>query len=89
MLKQLNIIGMGSLNGITTIHTTNHKYDRSERLYRYVLRLNTTFFIRFHRSYIIYKNDIKEVQLWFNYTFIVILTNGVKMHVGRSFMTDF
>ncbi|MUK58873.1 DNA-binding response regulator, partial [Pseudomonas aeruginosa] len=42
-----------------------------------------------HRSYIINTKHIKEVQQWFNYTYMVILTNGVKMQVGRSFMKDF
>lgn len=52
-------------------------------------RLNPAYFIRIHRSYIINTKHIKEVQQWFNYTYMVILTNGVKMQVGRSFMKDF
>ncbi len=35
MLKQQNIIGIGTHNGITTIHTTNHKYETTEPLNRY------------------------------------------------------
>ena len=34
MLKQQNIIGIAH-NGITTIHTTNHKYETTEPLNRY------------------------------------------------------
>ena len=75
--------------GITTIHTTNHKYETTEPLNRYEKRLNPAYFIRIHRSYIINTKHIKEVQQWFNYTYMVILTNGVKMQVGRSFMKDF
>lgn len=56
---------------------------------RYEKRLNPAYFIRIHRSYIINTKHIKEVQQWFNYTYMVILTNGVKMQVGRSFMKDF
>lgn len=89
MLKQQNIIGIGTHNGITTIHTTNHKYETTEPLNRYEKRLNPAYFIRIHRSYIINTKHIKEVQQWFNYTYMVILTNGVKMQVGRSFMKDF
>lgn len=89
MLKQQNIIGIGTHSGITTIHTTNHKYETTEPLNRYEKRLNPTYFIRIHRSYIINTKHIKEVQQWFNYTYMVILTNGVKMQVGRSFMKDF
>ena len=81
MLKQQNIIGIGTHNGITTIHTTNHKYETTEPLNRYEKRLNPTYFIRIHRSYIINTKHIKEVQQWFNYTYMVILTNGVKMQV--------
>ncbi|MDO6152349.1 LytTR family transcriptional regulator DNA-binding domain-containing protein, partial [Staphylococcus aureus] len=44
---------------------------------------------RIHRSYTISTKHIKEVQQWFNYTYMVILTNGVKMQVRRSFMKDF
>ena len=88
-VQQQNIIGIGTHNGITTIHTTNHKYETTEPLNRYEKRLNPTYFIRIHRSYIINTKHIKEVQQWFNYTYMVILTNGVKMQVGRSFMKDF
>ncbi len=66
MLKQQNIIGIGTHNGITTIHTTNHKYETTEPLNRYEKRLNPTYFIRIHRSYIINTKHIKEVQQWFN-----------------------
>lgn len=51
--------------------------------------IKSHLFIRIHRSYIINTKHIKEVQQWFNYTYMVILTNGVKMQVGRSFMKDF
>ena len=89
MLKQKNIIGIGTHNGITTIHTTTHQYETTEPLNRYEKRLDKNYFLRIHRSYIINKKHIKEVQQWFNYTYMVILTNGVKMQVGRSFMKDF
>ncbi|MBO1199419.1 response regulator transcription factor LytR [Staphylococcus simiae] len=89
MLKQKNIIGIGTHNGITTIHTTNHQYETTEPLNRYEKRLDQSHFLRIHRSYIINKKHIKEVQQWFNYTYMVILTNGVKMQVGRSFMKEF
>ncbi|MDN8991524.1 LytTR family transcriptional regulator DNA-binding domain-containing protein, partial [Staphylococcus aureus] len=50
---------------------------------------NPTYFIRIHRSYIIKTKHIKEVQQCFIYTYMVILTNGVKMQVGSSFKKDF
>ncbi len=60
MLKQQNIIGIGTHNGITTIHTTNHKYETTEPLNRYEKQLNPAYFIRIHRSYIINTKHIKE-----------------------------
>ncbi|MDN8899355.1 LytTR family transcriptional regulator DNA-binding domain-containing protein, partial [Staphylococcus aureus] len=55
----------------------------------YEKRLNPTYNIRIHRTYIIKTKHIKELQQWFNYTYMVILTNGVNMQVGRSFKKDF
>lgn len=89
MLNQSDIIGLATYNGITTIYTVNHQYETTEPLTKCEKRLNNDDFLRIHRSYIINKSHIKEVQHWFNYTYKVILTNGVKMQVGRSFMKEF
>lgn len=47
--------------------------------------LNPAEFIRIHRSYIVRKTHIKELQTYFNGEFIVILHDGDALKVSRSF----
>lgn len=88
MLKQQNIIGIGTHNGITTIHTTNHKYETTEPLNRYEKRLNPLISYVFIVHILLIRNTLKKCNNGLT-TLMVILTNGVKMQVGRSFMKDF
>ena len=88
MLKQQNIIGIGTHNGITTIHTTNHKYETTEPLNRYEKRLNPLISYVFIVHILLIRNTLKKCNNGLT-TYMVILTNGVKMQVGRSFMKDF
>jgi two-component system LytT family response regulator len=47
--------------------------------------LNPADFIRIHRSYIVRKTYIKELQTYFNGEFIAVLHNGDTLKVSRSF----
>ncbi|EAK8886826.1 LytTR family transcriptional regulator, partial [Listeria monocytogenes] len=42
-----------------------------------------------HRSFILNRTKIQEIQPWFNNTLQVILTNGSKVPVSRSYVKEF
>lgn len=52
-------------------------------------KLNTPQFIRIHRANIINRQHIQAIEHWFNSTYMVTLTNDVKMQVSRSYMKSF
>lgn len=52
-------------------------------------KLPTTLFIKTHRSFILNRTKIQEIQPWFNNTLQVILTNGSKVPVSRSYVKEF
>ncbi|MBI5974427.1 response regulator transcription factor LytR [Staphylococcus canis] len=89
MLSQSDIIGFSVNQGVTTIYTVNGEYEVGDPLSTYEKKLNPDYFLRIHRSNIINKHHVQAVEHWFNYTFMVTLTNNVKMQVSRSYMKDF
>ncbi len=60
MLKQQNIIGIGTHNGITTIHTTNHKYETTEPLNRYEKRSDLLILYVFIVHILLTRNTLKK-----------------------------
>ena len=52
-------------------------------------KLPATLFIKTHRSFILNRTKIQEIQPWFNNTLQVILTNGSKVPVSRSYVKEF
>ncbi|MFB8431892.1 LytR/AlgR family response regulator transcription factor [Enterococcus faecalis] len=52
-------------------------------------KLPAALFIKTHRSFILNRTKIQEIQPWFNNTLQVILTNGSKVPVSRSYVKEF
>ncbi|MDQ7193314.1 response regulator transcription factor LytR [Staphylococcus felis] len=89
MLNQSDIIGFSVNQGVTTIFTIQGEFEVAEPLSAYEKKLNPHYFLRIHRAHIINKQHIQAVEHWFNYTFMVTLTNDIKMQVSRSYMKGF
>ncbi|EKU48129.1 response regulator transcription factor LytR [Staphylococcus massiliensis] len=89
MINQADIIGLSVNHGMTTLFTTHGEYETTEPLNAYEKRLNPEHFLRIHRAHIVNQAHIIAVEHWFNYTFMLTLTNDVKMQVSRSYMKDF
>src|SRR5699024_2626691 len=65
------------------------KYETNEPLSYYEKKLSHAKFIRIHRASIINKKHIQSVEHWFNSTYQVTLTHGIKLQVSRSYMKLF
>jgi two-component system, LytTR family, response regulator len=48
-------------------------------------KLDTSVFVRVHRSWIVNIEKIQELQSWFNGSYMVILQGGRKVHASRRF----
>nr|WP_321294035.1 LytTR family transcriptional regulator DNA-binding domain-containing protein [uncultured Trichococcus sp.] len=89
MLQVPEIIAIGVENGETTIYTKNMTYIIHEPLSALERKIGGHPFLRVHRAFLINMKEIKEIQPWFNHTFQLTMSNGLKVPVSRSYMKDF
>ena len=89
MLQVPEIIAIGIENGETTIYTKNMEYIIHEPLSALEKKIGGQPFLRVHRAFLINLKEIKEIQPWFNHTFQLTMSNGLKIPVSRSYMKEF
>lgn len=89
MLQVPEIIAIGVENGETTIYKKNMTYIIHEPLSALEKKIGGHPFLRVHRAFLINLKEIKEIQPWFNHTFQLTMSNGLKIPVSRSYMKDF
>ena len=89
IVKIENIIAIAVDNGITTIYTIEREYTTNEPLSAYEEKVKGHAFLRVHRSYLLNVKEILEIQPWFNHTFLVTMSNQVKIPVSRHYMKQF
>lgn len=88
VIKKLDVISAIIDNGILTIATNKQKYQTKKTLAWIVKRLPDSLFMQVHRSAIVNIEDIQEIQPWFNHTLLLIMSNGDRIQVGRSYRKD-
>lgn len=74
---------------LLTIHTKDDVYQTSGSLAKIERKLPMDLFFKTHRSYILNTHHIQEIQPWFNNTLQIILDNGLKVPVSRSYVKEF
>lgn len=89
VLKIEDILAVVVEEGKTSVYTNQEIYHTATALSTYEKKLPSAQFLRVHRSYIINKNYIKEIQPWFNHTYQVTLENKLKVPVSRSYIKEF
>lgn len=89
IIKMEDIIAIAVDNGITTIYTSEKEFSTNEPLNAYEEKVKGHAFLRVHRSYLLNIKEILEIQPWFNHTFLVTMSNQVKIPVSRHYMKRF
>lgn len=89
LLKPAEIIVASVENNETTLFTKRNEYVTHDSLQLWEKRLAVANFMRIHRSYLLNLQEIKEIQPWFNNTYQVTTTNGMKVPVSRSYLKAF
>ena len=74
---------------LLSVHTKDNVYQTSGSLAKIEQKLPETLFFKTHRSYILNTSKIQEIQPWFNHTLQIILDNGLKVPVSRSYVKEF
>lgn len=67
------------------IHIGRETHLHRTTLTSLVQRLSATRFLRIHRSLLVNIDRIRELQPWFQGDWVVILTDGTKLHTGKSY----
>lgn len=86
ILNVADILYISVDNGASHIFTTDQQYDTSETLTHLANRLDSNRFFKTHRSFIVNREAIQEIQPWFNHTYQITVKNGDKVPVSRSYV---
>lgn len=88
VVKKADLIAANINSGILTISTTKECYETHETLTWLKKRLPEDRFVQVHRNAIVNIEEVKEVQPWFNHTLLLVMSNGEKVQVGRSYRKE-
>lgn len=82
------ILFLESSEGKCTIRTVNQEYKVSDPLVVLEKKLDNMNFLRVHRSYVVNVNHIIEIEPWFNSTHNLIMDDGSKVPVSRTYVKE-
>ncbi|RFU67351.1 response regulator [Peribacillus saganii] len=83
-----SILFVSSAEGKTIITTLEKEYKIADPLIVLEKKLNNSSFLRVHRGYLVNLHHIEEVQPWFNSTYNLIMQNGSKVPVSRTYVKE-
>lgn len=88
LLAYADILYLESSEGKCTIKTLEQEYIVSEALVALEKKLDKTYFLRVHRSFIVNVDHIDEIEPWFNSTYNLIMKNKSKVPVSRTYVKE-
>lgn len=88
LLNYDDIIYLESSEGKCTIYTQDQLVVVSEALVVLEKKLVGKSFLRVHRSFIINLDYVLEIEPWFNSTYNLLMINGSKVPVSRTYIKD-
>lgn len=83
-----NILYISSMEGKTVIVTEDQQYKGTEPLVTYEQKLQSTSIVRVHRAFLVNLDAIVEIQPWFHSTYNLIMKNGAKVPVSRTYTKE-
>ncbi|MGG1574534.1 LytR/AlgR family response regulator transcription factor [Fictibacillus sp. NRS-1165] len=82
------IVYIGAIEGRTVIVTDQQRYQVNDPLITFERKLHQKSIIRVHRGYLVNLDKIVEIQPWFHSTYNLIMKDGEKIPVSRTFTKD-
>lgn len=82
------IVYIGTIEGRTVIVTDKQRYQVNEPLITYERKLHQRSIVRVHRGYLVNLDKIVEIQPWFHSTYNLIMKDGEKIPVSRTFTKE-
>ncbi len=88
VLKVQEIVSANIEDGLLSVSTESHSYQVKKTLNWFKQRVTTGNFLQIHRNTVVNLEMIHEVQPWFNHTLLLVMKNGEKFPVGRSYLKE-
>lgn len=88
LISPAEIVYFSAEDGKCKIKTINGEYKTAKTLSGLEKKLKKSHFLRVHRSYIVNVNLIDEIEPWFNSTYNLIMSDGSKIPVSRTYVKD-
>ncbi|MFK7693269.1 LytR/AlgR family response regulator transcription factor [Paenibacillus sp. HJGM_3] len=82
------IIYIGSVEGKTVVAMDDQQYKVSDPLVAFEQKLQNTSIVRVHRAFLVNLEAIVEIQPWFHSTYTLIMKDGSKVPVSRTYMKE-
>ena len=76
---------VGADDDVVRIHAGKAVYTHRSTLTHLEERLPASRFLRIHRSTLVNVDRIREIQPWFQGDWVLILTDGTRLHSGKSY----
>jgi len=83
-----DIVYIGFREGKTEIVTKDQRYKLSEPLAALERKLQNTPMVRVHRAFLVNINGIVEIEPWFHSTYNLIMKDGSKVPVSRTYLKE-
>jgi two-component system response regulator LytT len=87
ILQTDEIYYIGTENRQTYIHTAQQRYESDMLLYQLIEKLGEDF-LQVHRGYIVNIKQVSAIEPWFNRAYTLILKNGSKVPISRSYVKN-
>ena len=85
VINTKDILYIGTENRQAYIQTVDKKYETNALLYKIMDKLGDSF-VQVHRGYIVNVKQIAALEPWFNRTYLIVLKDGSKVSVSRSYV---
>ncbi|WP_182406483.1 LytTR family DNA-binding domain-containing protein [Psychrobacter sp. GP33] len=85
VINTKDILYIGTENRQAYIQTIDKKYETDTLLYKIMDKLGDGF-VQVHRGYIVNIKQIAALEPWFNRTYLIVLKDGSKVSVSRSYV---
>ncbi|UVI30129.1 LytR/AlgR family response regulator transcription factor [Paenibacillus spongiae] len=89
LVQVSKILYISSEEGKTVIVADDHQqYKVNEPLVTFEQKLQHTSIVRVHRAFLVNVDSIVEIQPWFHSTYTLIMKDGSKVPVSRTYMKE-
>ncbi|WP_165842240.1 LytR/AlgR family response regulator transcription factor [Paenibacillus xerothermodurans] len=88
MVDMDKIVYIGTEDRQVVLKTVDARFKIDTPLYEMTYKLKSAPFLRVHRGYIVNADYVEEIEPWFNGTYNLLLRDGSKVPVSRSYIKE-